>query len=575
MIKILKNNLKFMQKYTKIVFWLLLASAFLPAVALASGLSSAQIQSIINLLQSFGADSATVSNVQISLNGGTPTPSQSGSMPVQSGIYPGIPAGFSFSRNLSIGSAGWDVSYLKIILASENCFSVSTSNTGFGPLTQAGVMCLQNKYGISPTGVLDSATIAKLNSLLSSTPGKSCSTDADCPQIATTNTMFPADRCINGRCVLQQSNCTPNWTCGWGPCTNGYQSESAVDSNNCGLSSSGANIIACPALARVCNTSNSITINSVSGPNSLNIGQTGNWQVNATAPSGTTLTYSVDWGDTVYYPMLMANGAANTSQTSSFTHSYSQAGTYTVKFTVSSPSVCPTGGMMYPCTAGNSATTSITVQVLNSISQPSGIILFYGQGCPHCANVDNYIAANNIAQKVNFQELETFYNATNASLMNSKAAICGLAPGSIGVPFLWDGSRCYLGDTDIINFFSKYVSAQPLITVTSPSGAETLKVGQAYYILWNSSGLNVSDDVYISLQTMTVCPAMMAGCQNSFTINSSSVKNTGNYLWDTNTKMGGASTGPNSMPVVAGSNYRIKVCDGNTCGYSNYFNIAQ
>ena len=494
-------------------------------------------------------------------------------MPVQYGIYYGIPAGFAFNRNLGMGSSGQDVSYLKIILTSENCFWALTSNTGFGPLTQAGVRCFQSKYGISSDGTVGAATMAKLNYLLSSTSEKSCSTDADCPQVEATATTFPSDRCINGRCVLQQGNCIPNWTCGWGPCTNGYQSETAVDSNNCGLSSSNANI-ACPALAKACDTTNSITISSVYGPNSLNIGQTGTWNVSATAPGGTSLNYSVDWGDTVY-PVPMTSGSANTniSQTSTFTHSYSQAGTYTVKFTVSSPSVCATG-IMFPCIQGGSATTSITVQVVNATPQSSGIILFYGQGCPHCTNVDNYLASNNIAQKVDFQELETFYNITNNNLMNSKAVICGLTSGSIGVPLLWDGNKCYVGDTDIINFFSKYVSVQPSITVISPGTNEPLRAGLTYYILWNSSGLNASDDVSISLYTNTVCPMNVVGCQSNYSIPIGPVQNSGSYRWDTSAKMGGSSTGPNSITVVPGYGYRIKICDGSICGYSNYFNIV-
>ena len=57
-----------------------------------------------------------------------------------------------------------------------------------------------------------------------------------------------------GRCTPTiTTTCTPNWQCDWGTCINGYQSETAIDSNNCGLPSSGARI-ACPALARICNT---------------------------------------------------------------------------------------------------------------------------------------------------------------------------------------------------------------------------------------------------------------------------------------------------------------------------------
>lgn len=51
--------------------------------------------------------------------------------------------------------------------------------------------------------------------------------------------------------VTSSAVCTPNWQCAWGPCSNGYQGMTAVDSNHCGFSSSGQ--IACPALARACN----------------------------------------------------------------------------------------------------------------------------------------------------------------------------------------------------------------------------------------------------------------------------------------------------------------------------------
>ncbi len=88
----------------------------------------------------------------------------------------------------------------------------------------------------------------------------------------------------------------------------------------------------------------SITINSVSGPNSLVVGQNGTWNINASAPAGTILTYSVNWGDnTVLNPNVpMANQAPLISQNSGFTHSYSQAGTYTATFTVSDQQKMPT-----------------------------------------------------------------------------------------------------------------------------------------------------------------------------------------------------------------------------------------
>ena len=72
--------------------------------------------------------------------------------------------------------------------------------------------------------------------------------------------------CSNSKCVQIQTfialkpypdcssaipACVPNWTCGWGPCKNGYQGMTAVDSNSCGLPNTNVNIV-CTALAREC-----------------------------------------------------------------------------------------------------------------------------------------------------------------------------------------------------------------------------------------------------------------------------------------------------------------------------------
>lgn len=80
-----------------------------------------------------------------------------------------------------------------------------------------------------------------------------CKVDIDCPQLIANGAgpNFPINKCVDGKCVLQQLACTPNWQCGWGECKNGYQGQTAIDSNNCGLPSSTAQI-ACIALAREC-----------------------------------------------------------------------------------------------------------------------------------------------------------------------------------------------------------------------------------------------------------------------------------------------------------------------------------
>jgi glutaredoxin len=90
----------------------------------------------------------------------------------------------------------------------------------------------------------------------------------------------------------------------------------------------------------------------------------------------------------------------------------------------------------------------------------SEIILFYGDGCPHCAKVEEYIKENNIQDKISFVQKEVYYNQNNAQELIYKAKTCGLPTNSIGVPFLWDGEKCLIGDQDIIIFFKQKTNRQ-------------------------------------------------------------------------------------------------------------------
>ena len=86
------------------------------------------------------------------------------------------------------------------------------------------------------------------------------------------------------------------------------------------------------------------------------------------------------------------------------------------------------------------------------------IILFYGDGCPHCADVEKYIDENNITQKVSFEKLEVWNNKQNAQTMKEAAKICNLDIEKIGVPFLFAQNECYIGTPDVKEFFKQKVS---------------------------------------------------------------------------------------------------------------------
>lgn len=78
-------------------------------------------------------------------------------------------------------------------------------------------------------------------------------------------------------------------------------------------------------------------------------------------------------------------------------------------------------------------------------------ILFYGDTCPHCEKVQEYL--NDHPTTVRYRHLEVYNNQKNAALLTQKAESCGLSTNSVGVPFLFDGKNCLIGDQDIINWF--------------------------------------------------------------------------------------------------------------------------
>jgi glutaredoxin len=94
----------------------------------------------------------------------------------------------------------------------------------------------------------------------------------------------------------------------------------------------------------------------------------------------------------------------------------------------------------------------------NPPNKQSEIILFYGDDCPHCAIVEEYIKDNKVKEKISFEEKEVYYNKENSDELVEKAKICGIPENYIGVPFLWDGEKCLVGDQEIIEFFNQKIN---------------------------------------------------------------------------------------------------------------------
>ncbi len=84
----------------------------------------------------------------------------------------------------------------------------------------------------------------------------------------------------------------------------------------------------------------------------------------------------------------------------------------------------------------------------------NSLILYYSIGCPHCAKVDEFLKENKFNNKIPLEKKEVYLHKKNQEELIEKAKNCGIT-SSIGVPFLWDGKNCYIGDREIINFLKE------------------------------------------------------------------------------------------------------------------------
>ena len=97
----------------------------------------------------------------------------------------------------------------------------------------------------------------------------------------------------------------------------------------------------------------------------------------------------------------------------------------------------------------------------NIVVENSDLIFYWGDGCPHCENVEKWMAENNIDQKLKITKKEVYQDAENRKeLIDSVNKYCPeLNQNGVGVPIGFDpvNNKCIQGDTTIIDFLSQKI----------------------------------------------------------------------------------------------------------------------
>ncbi len=87
-------------------------------------------------------------------------------------------------------------------------------------------------------------------------------------------------------------------------------------------------------------------------------------------------------------------------------------------------------------------------------SQPNIYEYFWGDGCPHCAKVEEFMSTWDKKDKVSVTKYEVWKDKNNLSIFTDRAAKCGIGQRELAVPMLvTPEGKCLMGDQPIIDLF--------------------------------------------------------------------------------------------------------------------------
>ena len=85
---------------------------------------------------------------------------------------------------------------------------------------------------------------------------------------------------------------------------------------------------------------------------------------------------------------------------------------------------------------------------------PANPTYYWGNGCPHCKIVSDFLSAWSKKDTVKIDKKEVWGSAANAKELKARYKYCKVPQSQMGVPLLFTPEgKCYSGDQPIINYF--------------------------------------------------------------------------------------------------------------------------
>lgn len=89
-----------------------------------------------------------------------------------------------------------------------------------------------------------------------------------------------------------------------------------------------------------------------------------------------------------------------------------------------------------------------------SASNPNEMLYFWSLTCPHCKNVEAFLASFPKRDLIILDKKEISQNSENANLLTKQSATCNIPADQVGVPLLvTKEGKCLTGDTPVIDYF--------------------------------------------------------------------------------------------------------------------------